>query len=69
MMMKLLRGLMGNIYTNYKVDLATNTNPVILYTVPDRYRLLLNLLELVMTQDLAAQLQQPLQMQQMWSLV
>ena len=35
-MMKLLRGLMGNIYTNYKVDLATNTNPVILYTVPDR---------------------------------
>jgi len=36
MMMKLLRGLMGNIYTNYKADLATNTNPVILYTVPDR---------------------------------
>jgi len=34
--MKLLRGLMGNIYTNYKADLATNTNPVILYTVPDR---------------------------------
>jgi len=36
MMMKLLRGLMGNIYTNYKVDLATNTSPVVLYTVPDK---------------------------------
>ena len=35
-MMKHLRGLMGNIYTNYKVDLATNTNPVVLYTVPDK---------------------------------
>jgi len=34
--MKLLRGLMGNIYTNYKVDLATNTSPVVLYTVPDK---------------------------------
>ena len=36
MMMKRLRGLMGNIYTNYKVDLATNTNPVVLYIVPDK---------------------------------
>jgi len=36
MMMKRLRGLMGNVYTNYKVDLATNTNPVVLYTVPDK---------------------------------
>ena len=36
MTMKHLRGLMGNIYTNYKVDLATNTNPVVLYTVPDK---------------------------------
>tara|TARA_R100000541_G_scaffold27770_1_gene37049 strand:- start:387 stop:722 length:336 start_codon:yes stop_codon:yes gene_type:complete len=27
---------MGNIYTNYKADLATNTNPVVLYTVPDK---------------------------------
>ena len=36
MMMKHLRGLMGNIYTNYKADLATNTNPVVLYTVPDK---------------------------------
>ena len=35
-MMKRLRGLMGNIYTNYKADLATNTNPVVLYTVPDK---------------------------------
>ena len=35
-MMKRLRGLMGNVYTNYKVDLATNTNPVVLYTVPDK---------------------------------
>jgi len=34
--MKLLRGLMVNIYTNYKVDLATNTSPVVLYTVPDK---------------------------------
>ena len=32
--MKLLRGSMGNVYTNYKKDLATNTNPVVLYTVP-----------------------------------
>ena len=36
MMMKHLRGSMGNIYTNYKADLATNTNPVVLYTVPDK---------------------------------
>ena len=36
MMMKRLRGLVGNVYTNYKVDLATNTDPVVLYTVPDR---------------------------------
>ena len=36
MMMKRLRGLMGNVYTNYKVDLATNTNPVVLYIVPDK---------------------------------
>ena len=36
MMMKRLRGLVGNVYTNYKVDLATNTNPVVLYTVPDK---------------------------------
>ena len=34
--MKLLRGSMGNVYTNYKKDLATNTNPVVLYTVPDK---------------------------------
>ena len=34
-MMKHLRGSMGNIYTNAKKDLATNTNPVVLYTVPD----------------------------------
>ena len=36
MMMKHLRGSMGNVYTNYKADLATNTNPVVLYTVPDK---------------------------------
>ena len=36
MMMKRLRGLMGNVYTNAKKDLATNTNPVVLYTVPDK---------------------------------
>ena len=35
-MMKRLRGLVGNVYTNYKADLATNTNPVVLYTVPDK---------------------------------
>ena len=34
--MKHLRGSMGNVYTNYKADLATNTNPVVLYTVPDK---------------------------------
>ena len=36
MMIKRLRGSMGNVYTNYKKDLATNTNPVVLYTVPDK---------------------------------
>jgi hypothetical protein len=36
MMMKHLRGSMGNVYTNYKADLATNTNPVVLYTVPNK---------------------------------
>ena len=36
MTMKHLRGSMGNVYTNYKADLATNTNPVVLYTVPDK---------------------------------
>jgi len=40
--MKLLRGLMGNIYTNYKVDLATNTSPVVLYTVPDKVQAVIN---------------------------
>ena len=35
-MMKRLRGLMGNVYTNAKKDLATNTDPVVLYTVPDK---------------------------------
>lgn len=33
---KLLHGLMANVYTNYKKDLATNTDPVVLYTVPDK---------------------------------
>jgi hypothetical protein len=27
---------MGNVYTNAKKDLATNTDPVVLYTVPDK---------------------------------
>lgn len=36
MMMKRLRGSVGNVYTNAKKDLATNTNPVVLYTVPDK---------------------------------
>jgi len=36
MTMKLLHGLMANVYTNYKKDLATNTDPVVLYTVPDK---------------------------------
>ena len=35
-MMRHLRGSMGNVYTNAKKDLATNTNPVVLYTVPDK---------------------------------